>query len=94
MYSPQVSFACTDPLLKRMGEVPLQSATFLFMQGFVRGVTVSPDGTKAFSCGDDKARFFAEKGENSDSFSPLAPHFSMHDVSAGCQNVAYSSESL
>lgn len=64
------------------------------MQGFVRGVTVSPDGTKAFSCGDDKARFFAEKGENSDSFSPLAPHFSMHDVSAGCQNVAYSSESL
>ena len=25
-------------------------------QGFVRGVTMSPDGRKAFSCGDDKAR--------------------------------------
>ena len=59
----------------------------------MRGVTVSPDGTKAFSCGDDKARFSAEKGETR-TLSPLTPHFSMHDVSAGCQNVAHSSESL
>lgn len=75
MYSPQVSFACTDPLLKRMGEVPLQSATFLFMQGFVRGVTVSPDGTKAFSCGDDKARFFCWERGKLEQFLPFGTSF-------------------
>lgn len=35
-----------------------------FAQGFVRGVTVSPDGTRAFSCGDDKAKTGSRIGQH------------------------------
>jgi len=54
--APLLSGSCNGELkLWNMQHLSCGSGVEKAHEGFVRGVTVSPDGTKAFSCGDDKA---------------------------------------
>lgn len=54
--APLLSGSCNGELrLWNMQHLCYGSGVEKAHEGFVRGVTVSPDGTRAFSCGDDKA---------------------------------------